>query len=135
MTALMTTPLPGHGDSESSQDASSRAAPESGTPDARLRRLQATHRKAAHDLRSPLNAISLHLDLLRQDLGEGARGAEARHQSGARIALLQREVTRLSRMLHALLEESAPPSSGSHGIDLQPLAVAGAAKEDACWTS
>jgi signal transduction histidine kinase len=75
-----------------------------------MRRMHATYRHAAHDLRAPLNAIALNLELIGQDVS-GVADRETLHGSQQRVELLRREVARLSRMLQGLLSQSEPPRS------------------------
>jgi signal transduction histidine kinase len=74
---------------------------------AQLRSLQSACRRAAHDLRAPLNAMTVNLDLVRQIVDEDSGRPEMRHAARERIAILQGEVTRLSRMLQALVDGGA----------------------------
>ncbi|MCB9897899.1 MAG: HAMP domain-containing histidine kinase [Planctomycetes bacterium] len=85
-----------------------------------MRRLHTTYRHAAHDLRAPLNAIAINLDLLRQDISDPGQDGDA---AGKRVELLQIEVTRLSRMLQMLLAESQPPRHTAHLTDLRRLVL------------
>lgn len=88
---------------------------------AQMRRLHATWRQAAHDLRAPLNAIAVNLDLIRQAVDDPAGNGPARHAARNRVDLLQREVTRLSRMLQVLLAQSGPPREEARLFGLRRL--------------
>jgi signal transduction histidine kinase len=83
-------------------------APASRRVAAQLSSLQSTCRRAVHDLRAPLNAMSVNLDLVRQIVDQDSGRLEMRRAACERIAILQGEVTRLSRMLQALADGSAP---------------------------
>jgi signal transduction histidine kinase len=85
-----------------------------------MRHLQATWAQAAHDLRAPLHALALHVDLLRQDLaGEPAPGAAA--AARARLDLAAREIARLSRMLQVMLAQSSPHADTPRVFGLRRL--------------
>jgi signal transduction histidine kinase len=86
-----------------------------------MRRLHANYRQAAHDLRAPLNAIALNLELVRQDVADCAGGRLSRNGTKKRVEMLRREVTRLSRMLGGLLAQSEPPRSAARQLGLRPL--------------
>jgi signal transduction histidine kinase len=88
--------------------ADDRPVPASQRIAAQLKSLQSTCRLAAHDLRAPLNAMSINLDLVRQIVGEDSDRAEMRRAARERITILQGEVTRLSRMLQTLADGDAP---------------------------
>jgi signal transduction histidine kinase len=87
----------------------------------RLSRLQSRYRRAAHDLRAPLNTIGIHLDLIRQDFAACAGNNAAGRSAQLRIELLQQEVKRLSGLLHALLAPDAAPSRAPLVFDLKQL--------------
>ncbi len=93
--------------------------------DARLRRqlegLGRVYRTLAHEVRAPLGAVMLHLDLLQESLGgndhrnDGARGL---------VGMLRRELDRLNRSLHGILTEvvpQAPPEKFDLGGSLGDL--------------
>jgi signal transduction histidine kinase len=77
---------------------------------AQMRRLQSRFKEVAHDLRAPLNAIAINLELVRGDLAQvNGHAAEGRHDALGRIELVGREVARLSRLLTVLLGQAGPP--------------------------
>ncbi len=86
-----------------------------------MRRLHTTYRQAAHDLRAPLNAIALNLDLIQQDVADDGGGREARQEALERIGVVRREVTRLSRMLAVLLAQSGTPRHSTRVFGLRRL--------------
>jgi nitrogen fixation/metabolism regulation signal transduction histidine kinase len=54
----------------------------------------------AHEIRNPLNAMNIHLELLRQNLGAAPGGANGAAQGIDRVAVVQREITRLERVVY-----------------------------------
>lgn len=81
-----------------------------------LRALTRVYGAVTHDLRAPLNAMVLNLELLRSALrrGEGAREAE---QSEQYLDVLREELERLDRSLLALLAETTPAGRGREEFD------------------
>jgi signal transduction histidine kinase len=94
--------------SAASCSANAHPAPAGRRAAALLSSLQSTCRRAAHDLRAPLNAMSINLDLVRQIVDQDSDRLEMRLAARERIAILQAEVTRLARMLTMLAEGGAP---------------------------
>ena len=74
-----------------------------------MRRLNANYRHAAHDLRAPLNAIALNLELIQHSLSGEVIDSESRGKALQRVEILRREIARLSRMLQGLLAQSEQP--------------------------
>ena len=70
----------------------------------------------AHEIKNPLNAISLHLDLLRAQLD----GPE--EDVGAELDILSKEVRRLDRVVKTFLDFSRPVDVKLEEIDLVGLA-------------
>ncbi len=70
----------------------------------------------AHEIKNPLNAISLHLDLLRARLG----GPE--DELTAEIDVLSKEVRRLDRVVKTFLDFSRPVDVRLEEVDLAALA-------------
>jgi signal transduction histidine kinase len=64
----------------------------------------------AHELRNPLNAMTMHLAILRKKIAEGSA------DSGRHVAVLEEELERLDRVVRGFLEFSRPEE-----IQLQPL--------------
>lgn len=58
----------------------------------------------AHEIRNPLNAMNIHLELLRQNLGAAPGGANGAAQGIDRVAVVQREITRLERVVYGFLK-------------------------------
>lgn len=72
----------------------------------------------AHDLKAPLNAMVLHLELLRQSITGKDEAATSREQQAEWLRVLDEEVGRLERSLGALLAQTAPSSPDSERFDL-----------------
>jgi signal transduction histidine kinase len=85
-----------------------------------LRALTRVYRAVTHDLKAPLNAMVLNLDLLQSALrrGEGAREAEASEQY---LGVLREELERLDRSLLALLAETTPAGRGREEFDARAI--------------
>lgn len=79
----------------------------------------------AHDLKAPLNAMVLNLELLKRALsGQPADEDEAdqmRSRQTRYIETLVGEVSRLDRSLRTVLTHAAPPSAGIKSFDLREL--------------
>lgn len=79
----------------------------------------------AHDLKAPLNAMVLNLELLKRTLAseeaEGAAVDEKRARQTRYIETLVGEVSRLDRSLRTALTHAAPPSAGLKHFDLREL--------------
>ncbi len=80
--------------------------------DARLQRqlegLGRVYRTLAHELRAPLGAVMLNLDLLQESLG----GNDQRNERARRlVGVLRRELDRLNRSLHGILTGTVPEAS------------------------
>lgn len=77
-------------------------------------RTQSSLRSQAHDLKAPLNALVLHLELLRKSLAEEtSRDEERRERHLNTTRLLQREIARLDDGLERFLEDTALSGQGS----------------------
>lgn len=75
-------------------------------------------RAAEHDLRSPLNAIGLHLELLRDDV---KTGVPADASAAETVAVLQREFQRFSALFEAFVRRSQPSDDTRTTFDLREL--------------
>lgn len=74
----------------------------------------------AHDLKAPLNAMVLTLELLKLSLQ--SPGADADDEKRLRyVATLNEEIARLDRQLRALLAHTAPPRDERGTVDLRAL--------------
>lgn len=84
------------------------SAPASRQLPAQLSSLRSACRQTAHDLRAPLNAMSINLELVRHIVEQDSDRLQMRRAAGERISILQAEVERLSRMLQAFADAGAP---------------------------
>ena len=73
----------------------------------------------AHDLKNPLNAITMAAALLSRGAPAGADGDRARRQA----QIVSRATERMNRLIHDLLDVSAI-DAGRMDLDRQPLAIA-----------
>jgi len=74
----------------------------------------------AHEIKNPLNAISLHLDLLRAHLN--GPQAEREEEVETELDILSKEVRRLDRVVKTFLDFSRPVDVKLEEIDLTALA-------------
>jgi signal transduction histidine kinase len=89
---------------------------------AQLRALNRLYRGVAHDLRAPLNAMVLNLELLRRSLDPAApprEGIGERQQKW--VGIIEQELQRLRRALDVLLAQTAPPSEKPERFDLRDV--------------
>ncbi len=87
-----------------------------------LRALSRVYLGVAHDLRAPLNAITLNFELLKRSLAldESSDDPQAqRRQQWLRV--LEEEFARLARTLDLLLAQTAPASSENRRHDLREV--------------
>lgn len=90
----------------------------------RLRGLSRLYTGAAHDIRAPLNAMVINLELLQQSFAQHAPldEAERRGQQARYVTILLQELKRLNRLLSILLEQGKPIYSDSRsGFDLREV--------------
>jgi signal transduction histidine kinase len=92
-----------------------------------MRHLHGRFQQAAHDLRAPLHALSLYIDLLRGDVADAASEEGAVATANERLDLVSRELGRLSRMLQVLLTQSGPPRDRPRVFGLRRLLAEGLA--------
>lgn len=87
---------------------------------AQLRALTRVYRGVAHDLRAPLNAMVLNLELLRRSLDPNNPKREEMLERQAKwVGVIEQEVHRLQRALEVLLAQTAPPSEKPEPFDLR----------------
>lgn len=87
---------------------------------AQLRALNRLYRGVAHDLRAPLNAMVLNLELLRRSLDPAAPPREGIGERQQRwVGIIEQELQRLRRALDILLAQTAPPSEKPERFDLR----------------
>jgi signal transduction histidine kinase len=72
-----------------------------------LEGLGRVYRTMAHELRAPLSAMMINLDLLRESLGEASTQAEPARQRRY-VDVLREELNRLNRSLHGILTQTVP---------------------------
>ncbi len=97
-----------------------RVAPDEARLAAHLRTLKRIHLGVAHDLRAPLNAAFLNMELLRRALAPDAAPEFAERRS-AWLGVVEKELGRLRHALEALLVEFAPGSGVQDRFDLREL--------------
>jgi signal transduction histidine kinase len=84
--------------------------------------ISALYRSIAHDLRAPLNAMVVNLELLGDSVEPGTPqrpGTDERRQRYVRA--LKEEMARLNRQLQAFLAQTSPAVDGVRPFDLVPL--------------
>jgi signal transduction histidine kinase len=87
---------------------------------AQLRALTRVYRGVAHDLRAPLNAMVLNLELLRRSLDPAAPPREDMAGKQQRwVGVIEQEIQRLRRALDVLLAQTAPTSEKTEPFDLR----------------
>jgi signal transduction histidine kinase len=85
-----------------------------------LRALARVYNAVTHDLKAPLNAMVLNLDLLQGALRRGEGTSEA-EESEQYLAVLREELERLDRSLLALLSETTPAGRGREEFDARAM--------------
>ncbi|HEX2254830.1 MAG TPA: HAMP domain-containing sensor histidine kinase [Thermoanaerobaculia bacterium] len=76
------------------------------------------YRAMAHDLRGPLNAMVVNLELLSDAVAPGATGANLEERRRRYTRVIKEETERLTRHLNAFLSQVAPPVDGRRRFDL-----------------
>jgi two-component system sensor histidine kinase HydH len=78
-----------------------------------------TYRTVAHELRAPLSAVMINLDLLRESLVDADSGDDLVRESRKRyVSILGEEFSRLNRSLADLLTQTAPPNQPPKPVDV-----------------
>jgi signal transduction histidine kinase len=77
------------------------------------------YRTVAHELRAPLSAMMIHLDLLRESLAAGSAGGEAKETQQRYVVVLRDELERLNRSLSETLTQTLPPTDQRDRFDLR----------------
>ncbi len=86
---------------------------------AQLRNTRRLYQAVVHDLRQPISAIMVHLDLLRDRLDiEEQNGAES-NPALKSLTVIRNQVTDLSRTLTLMLEEIQPSERQERGFSLR----------------
>lgn len=88
-----------------------------------MRSLSRLYRSMAHDLRSPLNAMVVNLELLQDAVAPGATGENLADRRRRYARVLKEEMERLNRYLQAFLTQTAPESEGKRRLDLRQQLV------------
>jgi signal transduction histidine kinase len=84
----------------------------------RMRALDRLSRALAHDVNGPLNAMALHLDLLRRSLAEPAAAAELGERRTRYAETMRSEMQGLERALRRLLTALRPAPAERATVDL-----------------
>jgi hypothetical protein len=71
----------------------------------------------AHEIKNPLNAIALHLEVLRSKLADSKAGVEPQ------IDIITKEITRLNSVVKTFLDFTRPVELRLTALDLAPLAA------------
>jgi signal transduction histidine kinase len=74
-----------------------------------------------HDLKAPLNAMVMTLELLKLTVQSGATDESAHAKQLKYVGVLNEEIHRLDRQLRTLLSHTAPPVEGRQALDLRTL--------------
>jgi signal transduction histidine kinase len=84
--------------------------------------LARTYRTAAHEIRSPLSALMINLDLLRETLDvDDAQDDSVRGRRESYVSVLRGELTRLNRSLAEMLTQTLPAPDSQERFDLRAL--------------
>lgn len=86
-----------------------------------MRGLNRFYAAFAHDLKAPLNAMVMTLELLKLNLQSGDVDDAARAKQTKHIGVLNEEIQRLDRQVRTLLNHTAPPSQVRQELDLRGL--------------
>lgn len=86
-----------------------------------MRGLNRFYAAFAHDLKAPLNAMVMTLELLKLNLQSGVDDDGARAKQTKHIGVLNDEIRRLDRQVRTLLSHTAPPSQVRQELDLRAL--------------
>lgn len=74
----------------------------------------------AHEIRNPLNALSIHLDLVAEELGKEGEGV-AWAETGQAVALAKKEVQRLRKLVADFLQYARPSPPQKELVDVPVL--------------
>lgn len=89
---------------------------------ARLRGLSILFLSATHDLKAPINAMSMNLELLKEMLAADEVGNGLRLQQRHYVEIISSELNRLNSLLNGLFEQTAPSNETTRSLhDLRRL--------------
>jgi signal transduction histidine kinase len=83
-----------------------------------LQAMARVYRTVAHELRAPLGAMMIHLDLLRESLADGEH-AEGKDAQQRYVVVLREELERLNRSLSTVLTQTLPANEPRDKFDLR----------------
>jgi signal transduction histidine kinase len=86
----------------------------------RMRSLVHVYRVLAHDLKAPLNAMQLTLELLADSVGHDA-GSDGRGRRQRHVEVLREELARLNRILQTMLDQKEPMDAVPQIFDLREV--------------
>jgi signal transduction histidine kinase len=86
----------------------------------RMRSLVHVYRVLAHDLKAPLNAMQLTLELL-ADATAYEHGVAGNTRRQRHIEVLREELARLNRILQSMLDQKEPIASIAHRFDIREV--------------
>lgn len=84
-----------------------------------LHGLARVYRTVAHELRAPLSAMMINLDLLRESLAGHGADDEAKEDQERYVVVLREELERLNRSLSEALTQTLPPGDHRDKFDLR----------------
>jgi signal transduction histidine kinase len=88
----------------------------------RMRGLGELYASMAHDLKTPINAMTLLLDALRDSLVESPRGGDEESRQLEFVDTVRDELIRFHRSIQTFLSQTSPPSDARRRFDLRRLA-------------
>jgi signal transduction histidine kinase len=86
-----------------------------------LQGLARIYRAAAHEIKAPLSAVMINLDLLRETLAAPDTDAETKARQQRYVSVLREELTRLNRSLAEILTQTLPAPTEPQRLDLVPV--------------
>lgn len=88
---------------------------------AQFRNTRRLYQAVVHDLRQPISAVMVHLDLLRERFGDDDDGEVESNPPLKWIGVIRNQVTDLNRALTLLLEEIEPAETEERGFSLRAV--------------
>ena len=83
-----------------------------------VQRLAIAARTLAHEVKTPLNALAIHLELLRNSVQATEASADAANQQQRSIAALDSSLGQVSRLIHDFADYSAPVGMERKRVDV-----------------